>query len=434
MPSPKTASNSGPHHARSQRTHKVLRATGLVTTAVLAFGVVGGAAAYMDWQSAVTVSDVSALVDSPSEPEAPRDPDDPYAGKALNILVMGTDYRDEENAELAGAEDGMRSDTTFVVHISGDRSRIEVVSIPRDSLVDIPACNLSDGRTTRKQNDAMFNSAFEIGSGGVDDMVGAAACTITTVQELTGLTITDHVVVKMTGVIGVVDALGGVRMCFPEPVVGGSHSRDLNIAAGEQVLDGRTSISFLRARKGSGMGLEMGSDLARIARQQAFLDSMMRELLSKNIITDTPQLYGLIKAVLSSISASPNLAGLDSLAGLAFSLKDIKPSEIVFTPLPVVEAPNDKNRVVWTKDAQAIWDRMAADEPPPGHETPAPTDTPADTGAVAPEAGAGAAAPDAGAAAPDAGAATGGAVPPADTGATAPVTPAPPLLEGVCPT
>ncbi|MDF2847210.1 MAG: transcriptional regulator [Oerskovia sp.] len=429
MPSPKTASKSGPHHARSQRTHKVLRAIGLVTTAGLAFGVVGGAAAYMDWQSAVTVSDVSALVDPPATPEPPRDPDDPYAGKALNILVMGTDYRDEENAELAGAEEGMRSDTTFVVHISGDRSRIEVVSIPRDSLVDIPACNLSDGRTTRKQTDAMFNSAFEIGSGGVDDMVGAAACTITTVQDLTGLTITDHVVVKMTGVIGVVDALGGVRMCFPEPVVGGSHSRDLNIAAGEQVLDGRTSISFLRARKGSGMGLEMGSDLARIARQQAFMDSMMRELLSKNIITDTPQLYGLIKAVLSSISASPNLAGLDSLAGLAFSLKDIEPSEIVFTPLPVVESSKDKNRVVWTKDAQAIWDRMAADEPPPGHETPAP---PADGGAAAPDTGAtvpdtGATVPDAGATVPDAGT-TGEVAPPADTGTTTP----PPLLEGVC--
>jgi LCP family protein required for cell wall assembly len=403
MPSPKTASKSGPHHARSQRTHKVLRAIGLVTTAGLAFGVVGGAAAYMDWQSAVTVSDVSALVDPPATPEPPRDPDDPYAGKALNILVMGTDYRDEENAELAGAEEGMRSDTTFVVHISGDRSRIEVVSIPRDSLVDIPACNLSDGRTTRKQTDAMFNSAFEIGSGGVDDMVGAAACTITTVQDLTGLTITDHVVVKMTGVIGVVDALGGVRMCFPEPVVGGSHSRDLNIAAGEQVLDGRTSISFLRARKGSGMGLEMGSDLARIARQQAFMDSMMRELLSKNIITDTPQLYGLIK--------------------------DIEPSEIVFTPLPVVESSKDKNRVVWTKDAQAIWDRMAADEPPPGHETPAP---PADGGAAAPDTGAtvpdtGATVPDAGATVPDAGT-TGEVAPPADTGTTTP----PPLLEGVC--
>ena len=433
MPRPKTAAKSGPHHARSLRTHKVLRAVGMVTTAALVFVGSAAVATYVDFQNSLDVSDVSALVDPPETPLAPPDPNDPYAGQALNILVMGTDYRDEENAELAGAEEGMRSDTTFVVHVSGDRKRIEVVSIPRDSLVEIPPCNLSDGRTTRKQT-GMFNSAFEIGSGGVDDLVGAAACTITTVQSLTGLQITDHVVVKMTGVIGVVDALGGVRMCFPEPVVGGQHSRDLNIAAGEQVLDGRTSISFLRARKGRGMGLEMGSDLARIGRQQAFMDSMMRELLSKNIVTDTPQLYGLVKAVLSSISASPNLAGLDSLTGLAYSLREINPSEIVFTELPIAEAPSNKDRVVWTKDAQAIWDRMAADEPPPGHETPAPTDTPADTGAVAPEAGAGAAAPDAGAAAPDAGAATGGAVPPADTGATAPVTPAPPLLEGVCPT
>lgn len=430
MPSPKTATKSGPHHARSLRSHKVLRAVGLVTTAGLAFGAVGGAAAYIDWQSAVTVSDVSGLVDPPPTPVEP-DPNDPYAGKALNILVMGTDYRDEENAALAGKEEGMRSDTTFVVHVSGDRTRMEVVSIPRDSLVAIPSCNLSNNSTTKPRKSAMFNEAFQIGAGNDSDMVGAAACTITTVQDLTGLTITSHVVVKMTGVIGVVDALGGVRMCFPEPVVGGPHSRDLNIAAGETVLDGRTSISFLRARKGKGMGLEMGSDLARIERQQAFMDSMMRELLSKNIITDTPQLYGLIKAVLSSISASPDLAGLESLAGLAFSLRGISPSEIVFTELPVVEAPTDKDRVVWTKAAQGIWDRMAADEPPPGHETPAPPVDPApgaDAPAPAPGAPVPAPAPDTGAAAPGAGA----VVPPADTPVAPPV--APPLLEGVCAT
>src|SRR6478609_7158068 len=98
-------------------------------------------------------------------------------------------------------------------------------------------------------------------------------------------------------------------------------------------------LPVLRARHGTGMGLEMGSALSRIPRQQAFIDSMLREVLSKNLITNAPQLYAMIKAVLSSVSASPNLAGLDSLAGLAFSLKDIDTNEIVFTELPVVEAP-----------------------------------------------------------------------------------------------
>ncbi|KRC35399.1 transcriptional regulator [Oerskovia sp. Root918] len=381
MPSPKTASKSGPHHARSLRSHKALRIVGMVATGSLVFAGTAAAAMYVDFQNAVDVSDVSDLVEGAS-PEPPRDPDDPFAGKALNILVMGTDYRDAENAAIAGEEEGMRSDTTFVVHVSGDRTRMEVVSIPRDSLVDIPSCNLSDGSTSKPRKDTMFNEAFQIGAGQDDDMVGAAACTITTVQSLTGLTITDHVVLKMNGVVGVVNAIGGVTMCFPEPMKENPRYGTLDLPAGQTTLNGDQAISYLRARHGTGMGLEMGSDLSRIPRQQAFIDSMLREVLSKNLITNAPELYGMIKAVLSSVSASPSLAGLDSLAGLAFSLKDIDTNEIVFSELPVIDAPTDKNRVVWTKDAQAIWDRMAADEPPPGHETPAPTDVAPDTGAV----------------------------------------------------
>nr|WP_241769988.1 hypothetical protein [Cellulosimicrobium sp. MM] len=81
----------------------------------------------------------------------------------------------------------------------------------------------------------------------------------------------------------------------------------------------------MRARHGTGMGLEMGSDLTRIARQQAFIDSAVRELLSQNIITNSPQLYGVIEAVLGSISADPTIADPTALAGLAFSLRAIKP-------------------------------------------------------------------------------------------------------------
>ena len=91
-------------------------------------------------------------------------PDDPFAGKALNILVMGTDYRDAENAAIAGEEEGMRSDTTFVVHVSGDRTRMEVVSIPRDSLVDIPSCNLSNGSTSKPRKASV--SAIAAGAAG----------------------------------------------------------------------------------------------------------------------------------------------------------------------------------------------------------------------------------------------------------------------------
>jgi len=342
----------------------------LFVVGALAFIAVGGAAAYVDLRRQIGVSDVAGLVQGPTP--SPADPDDPFTGRSLNILVLGTDLRGGENTEIAGAGDGgMRSDTTMLVHISGDRSRIEVVSIPRDSLVDIPSCKLPAGGESGTTY-GMFNSAFTIGGGAEEDLTYAAACTISTVQTLTGVPVTNHMVVKMDGVVDVVDALGGVRMCLPEPFVQNPAYGRFELPAGEQTLDGRQAIGFLRARHGQGLGLDQGSDLTRITRQQAFVDSLVRQVLEQNIVTDSPQLYRTIQAVLRAISADPGLADPTALAGLAFSIRNIDPAQIVFTELPVVAAPTDANRVVWTEDATAIWERLAADEPPPGPEGTAP--------------------------------------------------------------
>nr|WP_246256271.1 LCP family protein [Isoptericola halotolerans] len=345
----------------------------------MALGTAGGVAAYVDLRNQIEVSDVDALLGRDTlEPQAetePENPDDPFAGRSLNILVMGTDFRDEANTELAGAGDEFNSDTTLLVHLSGDRSRIEAVSIPRDSLVNIPACPRPDGSSTSPQYGAMFNSAFAIGGGPEQDVTGAAACMILTVEALTGLRIHHHVVVKMDGVVDIVDAIGGVPMCLPEPVVGDTRYSDLELDAGRQVLDGETAIQFLRVRKGSGMGLELGSDLMRIERQQAFVDSMLREVLAQNLLTDTPALYRMVQAALRAMSTSPDLASPTALAGLAWSVRDVDPSDIVFESVPVVDAPSDPNRVVWTAEADRLWEKFAADAP---LDEPEPSASPSD--------------------------------------------------------
>ncbi|WP_052366853.1 LCP family protein [Paraoerskovia marina] len=357
------------------------RVVGLVLTGVLTFIMVGAGAAYVDLRSQMDVHDVDDLLgaDRPTmptgvqkQPEDPAEPlVDPYADQALNIVVMGTDLRDGDNADVAGAATelegaGMRSDSTMLVHVAGDRSRVEVVSIPRDSLVTIPECTRSDGTTTGVHYNTMFNTAFQLGAGDTDDIAGAAACTRRTIEQLTGVLTTDHVVVQMAGVTPIVDAIGGVRMCLPEEMHG--YQVDLDLPAGEQVIDGETAINFLRARKGTGFGLEMGSDLARIERQQAFVDAAVHEVSQKNLLTDSPALYRLVEAVLKSISTSPGLGSPEALAGFAASLAKIPPEQVVFTSLPVVEAPTDRNRVVWTAEADAIWERLAADEAPPTPE------------------------------------------------------------------
>ncbi len=382
----------------------------------LAFVAAGGAAAYLDLKQQIGVSDVSGLVKGPT-PSA--DPDDPFTGRSLNILIMGTDLRGGENTEIAGAGDGgMRSDTTMLVHISGDRSRIEVVSIPRDSLVDIPSCELPDGGESGATY-GMFNSAFTIGGGAEEDLTYAAACTISAVQTLTDVPVTNHMVVKMDGVVEVVEALGGVRMCLPEPLVQDPAYGRFELPAGEQTLDGRQAIGFLRARHGTGLGLEQGSDLTRIERQQAFVDALVRQVLDQNVVTNSPRLYRTIQAVLRAISADPGLADPAALAGLAFSIRDIDPAQIVFTELPVVAAPSDPNRVVWTEDATAIWERIAADEPPPGTAPPSPSATGSAGGASGDPSGQGT----------DAGAGEDGGETPSDGASPSPSAS---LLPGVC--
>lgn len=390
----------------------------LVVVGALVLLGVGGAGLYLDLKDQIGVSDVSGLVQGPTPSSVP-DPDDPFTGRSLNILVLGTDLRGGENTEIAGEGDGgMRSDTTMLVHISGDRSRMEVVSIPRDSLVEIPSCKLPDG-TESGTSYGMFNGAFTIGGGAEEDLTHAAACTISTVQALTEIPVTNHMVVKMDGVVDVVDALGGVRMCLPEPLVQDPDYGRFELPAGEQTLDGRQSISYLRARHGKGLGLEQGSDLTRITRQQAFVDALVRQVLDQNVVTNSPQLYRTIRAVLRAISADPALADPAALAGLAHSIRDIDPAKIVFTELPVVAAPTDPNRVVWTEAADAIWERIAADEPPLAPKTPEESSRPA-SGPDSPGEG-------------GTGDTTGGPTTPSSAPSTPSASPSPSLLPGVCP-
>ncbi len=332
----------------------------------LALGTASAATLYQDLLSKFNAMDVTGLVIG-GQPSPPADPSDPFKDRAVNLLVMGTDLRDEANAAIAGEGEGMRSDTTMLVHISADRRWIEVVSIPRDSTVRIPACNVPDGGLSRPQT-GRFNSAFSIGGGTQEDLAHAAACTITAVQDLTGVTVTNHAVVKMNGIVDVVNAIGGVRMCLPEPMVQ-TEGGNLRLDAGDQVLHGELAIAYLRARKGHGMGLELGSDLARIERQQAFISATMRQILSAETLADPGKMYGLVSAALSALSADPQLADPQALVGLGWSLRGLGSADVVMTQLPVVPDPGDpENRVVWGDGADEIWQRLADDTPPPGHE------------------------------------------------------------------
>ena len=76
-----------------------------------------------------------------------QSPVDVNAGKPLDVLIIGQDTRggDEKNAEIGGSDeadrDNHQSDTTIIMHVSADRSRVSMVSLPRDSIINAPSCN-----------------------------------------------------------------------------------------------------------------------------------------------------------------------------------------------------------------------------------------------------------------------------------------------------
>jgi len=391
-----------------------MRGVALVTTGALAFGVTGMATALGKLEGNMNTVDVTDLIGEVPVPTS-TDPSDPNAGQAMNILLLGSDQRDGENGAIGGDASGMRSDTTIVMHISADRSRVELVSIPRDSLVDIPSCTMTDGSTSSPRRNAMFNEAFAIGADRGGDMASAAACAMKTVMATTGVPLTDYAVIDFVGFIKMVDALGGVSMCIPTDM--NSSDAGLDLTAGWHTLDGSTALAFARARKGKGLG--DGSDTGRLGRQQEFLSAMAKTVFEKNLMTDVTSLIRFLDAATESVTASPNVSSVSSIGGLAFSLRNISTSNITFMTIPWAAAPSDPNRVVWTSEADVVWDNLANDRPMLGVEEAVDTSAGADAGAGAgAEAGAGAGA----GAGADAGAGAG-----ADPAAPAP----PPVPEPV---
>lgn len=347
-------------HGRFRRSHHVLRGVALTAVGLMAFGISGAAALYQQFNGNIASSDVGDLVTTLPQPAKTDDsPADPNAGQPVNLLLLGSDERDGENEAIGGYADGMRSDTSIVAHISADRTRVELISIPRDSLVDIPSCTMSDGSTTRAQSNAMFNSAFSIGADNGGDIASAAACTWNTVQANTGVPINHFVVVDFAGFTNMIDAIGGVEMCIPNDM--SAPKAGLYLSAGNQRLDGTQALAFARARTGVGVG--DGSDTNRLGRQQELLAAVMRELLTKNLLTDVTQLIRFLDQATASLSVDSGFSSISDMAALAYSLRGISSDNISFMTIPFAAAPSDPNRVVWTSDADTIWDNIANDRP-----------------------------------------------------------------------
>ena len=330
----------------------------VVTTSVFVYNALAN-------QVKKSVLDISHLSADSEQSAEKITPIDQFEGQPINLLVSGVDSRyNQDDSGYGDAEElsTIQSDTTMIAHISADRQSVTVVSIPRDLITDIPSCTLSSGAQTYEYT-GMFNSAFSTGAV-TNDLAGGIACTKATVEELTGVHIDAFVIVDFTGFKGMIDALGGVWFDVPEDMY--DELAGLDVHAGCQRFDSMTALAFARARKEIGDG----SDISRIGRQQELVSAMLREVLSKNFVTDLPALLSFLQATIASLTVSPNLADINSDAGLLLSLLNLDKANIRFVTLPWANAPHDPNRVVAVEpDASLLWEVLKSDAPLPAGMT-----------------------------------------------------------------
>src|SRR6478752_3060304 len=273
----------------------------------------------------------------------------PIARNAQNILLIGSDTRSGDNSAY-GRDDGgsQRSDTTILLHLAADRRSATAVSIPRDLMTDIPSCHTGEGKAT-KQQFAQFNWAFEL---------GGTACTIRTVEKMTGIRVDHHMVIDFNGFKDMVDAVDGVEVCLKKPV--DDADAHLKLPAGRQKLDGEEALGYVRARKSIGNG----SDTERMDRQQKFLGALVNKMQSDGVLLNPTRLYPVLDAATKALTTDPGLDNLKDLYDLVRGLRDVPTDKVQFLTVPRQPYAADRNRDELVQpDANRLFKRLRQDDP-----------------------------------------------------------------------
>ncbi len=328
------------------RKHRVLRAVAITVAVALVAVLTGGFFVYQHLNKNITAMNVTPALgtDRPTEKVTPNAPTRP-----LNILLLGSDTRQGQGNRIGGETPGL-SDTTILLHLSADRKLAYGVSLPRDAMVNRPACMRKDGNGTDPGGLTMFNAAYA---------VGGPACTIKTVEKLTKIRINHFVVIDFNGFKQMVDALGGVEVCVPEPV--NDTTGHITLPAGTYNVQGQRALDYVRVRHD--IGTAQNGDIGRMKRQQAFLASMANKAVSAGTLVNPVRLYQFLDAATKSLTTDPGLASLNGVGGLAKSLSGIGLDHIQFLTVPFEAYAPDPNRLQWAPSARKLWSNIINDRP-----------------------------------------------------------------------
>ncbi|MDQ1010400.1 LCP family protein required for cell wall assembly [Streptomyces sp. V4I23] len=365
------AEGSGPHRRpaptrRAKRGRRRILRGVAVTVSVVVLGTAGAGYLYYEHLNSNIRKGQRTSGDSDVKKSAPN-----AAGQTpLNVLLIGSDSRNStENLELGGSKKSVGApplaDVQMLLHVSADRKNASVVSIPRDTKVEIPAC--TDPKTGEEHAATRDLINATLGRGG-------PGCTLATWQELTGVYIDHWMMVDFAGVVDMADAIGGAEVCVnhnvydgPKPGVPGGSG--LRLTEGSHEIQGVKALQWLRTRHA------FESDFGRSKAQHMYMNSVIRKLKEQNAFTDGGQLMDLAETATRSLQVSEEIGTVKKLFDLGMTLKDVPTDRIAMLTMPRVPDPaNPKNHVLPAPgEADRLWEMLRDDVPVDGK---APTSKP----------------------------------------------------------
>jgi LCP family protein required for cell wall assembly len=336
----------------------------IALAAILALSLTGSA---WQWQSVKNrnMNKVSAL-DRNS-----RDIVDPNAQFGdENFLIVGVDSRFGDNSDMGAGTtqdaDGVRSDSIMLVNIPASRKRVVSVSFPRDLAITPTACEPWDPKTgnygpvwnedtkssgpEQVYTETKLNSAYAF---------GGPRCLVKVIQKLSGLSISRFMAVDFAGFSKLVDAVGGVEVCSTTPL------EDYEIGtvldhAGRQVIDGKTALQYVRARQ---VTTEVNGDYGRIKRQQMFLSSLLRSMISKDTFFNLGKLNNVVNLFIEDTTVD-NVTTKD-LVQLGQSIQGVNAGRVTFVTIPTGVTDSDGNEPPRVDDMHALFRAIIDDDPLP---------------------------------------------------------------------
>ncbi len=356
-----------PKKKSNRRRHGILLAGRLLAAAIaaLALALTGGA-----WQWSASknhrLNTVSAL-----DPQS-RDVVDPNAQYGdEDFLIVGIDSRAGANGDMGAGDTedagGARSDTIMLVNIPANRKRVVAVSFPRDLAINPIQCEAWNPDTgeygplydpdTKKYGprnvytETKLNSTFAF---------GGPKCLVKEIQKLSGLSINRFIAIDFAGFAKMVDALGGVEVCSTTPL------KDYELGtvlahAGRQKIDSKTALNYVRARN---VTTENNGDYGRIKRQQLFMSSLLRSLISQDTFFSLNKLNNVVNTFIKD-SYVDNVKTKD-LVQLGQSVQGMSAGHVSFVTVPTGETDENGDEPPRTSDMRALFDAIINDDPLPG--------------------------------------------------------------------